>query len=199
MNVLYIGLCQWMDHLLHLTSALTWSILSSLIFVMMLENWPFPTKISVSTKRMNRNLFSCGLLFLASVMYFFEGVPYHVLPTATYDVQSVVPDPRRDNKMNITVQFAENTTAKGFFIVLQNVSEPPDLFIAVLTSDSPTTATIDSIPPSMYTMFVYDLEEKGLPNECPAYKHYDSITISGNGEFFYLCQASHVFCLYFSS
>ena len=127
-------------------------------------------------------------------------VPFHVLPTATYDVQSVFPDPSSDNKMSITVQFAENTKAKGFFIVLQNVSGPPDSFIAVLTSDSPTTTTIDSIPPSMYSMFVYDLEEKGLPNECPAYKHYDSITISGKGECcFYLCQPSHVFCLYFSS
>ena len=109
-------------------------------------------------------------------------VPYHILPTATYDVQSVFPDPSSDNKMNITVEFAENTRAKDFFIVLQNVSGPPDLFITILTGDSPTTATIDSIPPSMYTMFVYDLEEKGLPNECPAYKHYDSITVSGNGE-----------------
>ena len=80
--------------------------------------------------------------------------------------------------MNITVEFIENTTAKGCFIVLQNSPVSPDMFVAVPLSQS----SIENIPASMYSVFVHDLEQDGTPNTSPAYEQTNYIAVSGKSK-----------------
>ena len=79
--------------------------------------------------------------------------------------------------MDVTVEYIENTTAKGCFIVLQNSSVSPDMYVAVPRSHT----SIENIPASMYSAFVYDLEQGGMPNTSPAYEQTNS-TVSGKGK-----------------
>ena len=99
-----------------------------------------------------------------------------MLYTATYDVQSVTAVVSGENELDVTAEFVENTTAKGYFLVLCNTSGPPDTFIAV-TKPAP----IENIPASIYILLLYDLEEDGLPNMNPAYEHNNSISVHGEG------------------
>ena len=87
----------------------------------------------------------------------------------------------------MTVEFIENTTAKGCFIVLQNSSVSLDTFVAVPRSQT----SIENIPASMYAVFVYDLEQNGIPNTSPAYEQTNYITVSGEGKKIFL---SWYFC-----
>ena len=105
-------------------------------------------------------------------------------------MQNVSSDTKGENKMSFTVEFVENTTAKGFFVVLKNNSGPLDIFIAVPRRDF--SAVSKKIPASTYTLSFYDLEENGLPNAYAAYKNDDSITVSGKGEGDFL--ELHTFC-----
>ena len=92
--------------------------------------------------------------------------------------------------MDMTVEFIENTTAKGCFIVLQNSPMSPDMFVAVPRSQS----SIENIPASMYSLaFVYDLEQDGMPNRSPAYEQTNTITVSGKGKK-HICQSIFHFC-----
>ena len=84
--------------------------------------------------------------------------------------------------MDVTVEFIENTTAKGSFIILQNISQSRDTFVAVPRSQT----LIENIPASMYTVFVYDLEQDGMPNTSQAYEQTNYITMSGEGKKTYL-------------
>ena len=113
-----------------------------------------------------------------------------ILFAATYDVQNAFAFASDENQLNVTVDFIENTTATGYFMVLESTSGPPDAFVAVGTPDDTTrnVTVIDGIPASTYTMIVYDLEEDGLPNRSPAYEQSDSITVHGAGELFYTTQ-----------
>ena len=97
--------------------------------------------------------------------------------SATYDVQGASLTASGQNMIDMTVEFIENTTAKGYFVVLQNSSDSPDIFIAVPRSQS----SIENIPASMYTGFVYDLEQDRIPNMSPAYEQ-TNITVSGKGK-----------------
>ena len=81
------------------------------------------------------------------------------------------------NKMDVTMEFIENTTANGCFIVLQNSPVSRDMFVAVSRSQS----SIENIPASMYAVLFYDLEQDGIPNTSPAYEQ-TNITVSGKGK-----------------
>ena len=98
--------------------------------------------------------------------------------TATYDVQTAVAKASGNNTIGIDVEFIENTTAKGCFVVLQNLSESHDMFVAVPRSQS----SIENIPASMYAVLIYDLEQDGMPNTSPAYEQTNYITVSGIGK-----------------
>ena len=99
------------------------------------------------------------------------------LLSATYDVQVASLSASGQNKMDVTVEFIENTTAKGCFLVFQNSSESPEVFVAVSRSQS----SIENIPASLYAVFVYDLEQHGIPNTSPAYEQ-TNITVRGKGK-----------------
>ena len=80
------------------------------------------------------------------------------------------------------MEFIENTTAKGYFIVFQNMSGPPDVFRAMPRSEA--TTTLDDIPASTYTPVFYDLEQDSLPNKSPAYEQINNVSVDGTGEGF---------------
>ena len=80
------------------------------------------------------------------------------------------------------MEFIENTTAKGYFIVFQNMSGSPDVFRAMPRSEAKTT--LDDIPAGTYTPVFYDLEQDSLPNESPAYEQTNTVSLDGTGEDF---------------
>ena len=80
--------------------------------------------------------------------------------------------------MDVTVEYIENTTAKGCFIVLQNSPVSHDMFVAVPQSQT----SIENIPASMYSAFVYDLEQEGTPNTSPAYGQTNYIAVGGKSK-----------------
>ena len=102
--------------------------------------------------------------------------------TATYDVQSVTAEISGENSMDFTVEFIENTTATGYFLVLLNESGPPDMFRAIILRPGNNMTSTEKVPASTYSTFVYDLEENGLPNTNPAYEQNNTFTVYGVDE-----------------
>ena len=113
-----------------------------------------------------------------------NGKTNNIYFSATYDVQYASLTASGQNKMDMTVEFIESTTAKGCFIVLQNSPVSPDMFVAVPRSQT----SIENIPASMYSVFVYDLEQDGMPNTSPAYEQNNYTAVSGEGKKTYLSQ-----------
>ena len=73
------------------------------------------------------------------------------------------------SEIEITVHFIHNSFAMGCFVVLQSDNGSPDEFRVLLRSGSDLLVTdMISVPPSTYTLYVYDLEEDGHINEMPA-------------------------------
>jgi hypothetical protein len=113
-------------------------------------------------------------------------IGYNYVSTATYDVQSAAADTTKgtNNKIKLTGEFIENTTAQGCFVVLQCEYRNPDVFRALLLPDDFSTSvqsTIHDVISSTYNMLVYDLEEDGLPNSHPAVEQNTTVTVMGNG------------------
>ena len=91
---------------------------------------------------------------------------YVTFLSATFDVQTVTVE---GSEIEITVHFISNSLAIGCFVVLQSDSGSPDEFRVLLRSGSDLTLTdMISVPPSTYTLYVYDLEEDGHVNREPA-------------------------------
>ena len=88
-----------------------------------------------------------------------------------------------NKEIAVNVEFVENTTAKGYFIVFQhNTSGLPDTFRAV--SQTKATTTLEDLPAGTYIPVFYDLERDGLPNVSPAYELNNTVTVDGTGEDF---------------
>ena len=119
-------------------------------------------------------------------------IGYNYVFTATYDVQSAAADTTKgtDNGFTFTGEFIESTTAQGCFIVLESEYGNPDVFRALLLPDDSSTyvqSIIDNILSSTYHVFVYDLEEDGLPSSHPAVEQSTTVTVLGNGECLLIC------------
>ena len=66
-------------------------------------------------------------------------------------------------------EFMSGSQATGCLVVLQGPPSSPDIFRALLkTQSQDTVSTTVPVPPSTYTVYGYDLEENGLPNTTPA-------------------------------
>ena len=92
----------------------------------------------------------------------------------TYDVQNATA--KGDNEIEVTVHFISNSPAMGCLVVLQSDSGSPDEFRVLLRSGSDLTVSdMISVPPSTYTLYVYDLEEDGHVNREPAILPEDRI------------------------
>ena len=95
----------------------------------------------------------------------------------TYDVQNATAE--GGGEIEITVHFISNSLAIGCFVVLQSDSGSPDEFRVLLRSGSDLTMTDTiSVPPSTYTLYVYDLEEDGHVNREPAILPEDRIHVT---------------------
>ena len=87
---------------------------------------------------------------------------------ATYDVQHALAE-ETGSEIEMMLQFISNSRAMGCLVVLQSDSGSPDEFRVLLRSGSDLTVTdMISVPPSTYTLYVYDLEEDGHVNREPA-------------------------------
>ena len=95
---------------------------------------------------------------------------------ATFDVQTATVE--GGSEIEITVHFISNSLAIGCLVVLQSDSGSPDEFRVLLQSGSDLTVTdMISVPPSTYTLNVYDLEEDGHVNREPAILPDDSMRV----------------------
>ena len=66
-------------------------------------------------------------------------------------------------------EFMSRSRAAGCLVVLQGPRSSPDIFRALLTTQSQDTVSTNvPVPPSTYTGYGYDLEENGLPNTMAA-------------------------------
>ena len=84
--------------------------------------------------------------------------------TATYDVQSAIAEVM-GSEIKIKVQFIHNSQNLGCIVVLQPNDGSPDEFRVLQLSGSDLTLTDKiSVPPSVYTAYVYDLEQNGYIN-----------------------------------
>ena len=101
-------------------------------------------------------------------------------PVATFDVQNAIAN--GGSEISMTGQFINNSRAPGCFLVFQCDDGSPDEFRVILRNvlESSVTAMI-SVPPSTYTMYVYDLEEDGNIIIEPAY--FQRSTIETDGKF----------------
>ena len=88
--------------------------------------------------------------------------------TATYDVQSLSVEEEGGGVL-VRGEFMSGSRATGCLVVLQGPPSSPDIFRALLrTQSQDTVSTTVPVPPSTYTVYGYDLEENGLPNTMPA-------------------------------
>ena len=89
--------------------------------------------------------------------------------TATYDVQSLSVEEEEGGGVLVRGEFMSGSRAAGCLVVLQGPPTSPDIFRALLrTQSQDTVSTTVPVPPSTYTVYGYDLEENGLPNTMPA-------------------------------
>ena len=103
----------------------------------------------------------------------------------TFDIQNVTVIGVGDgNEVILIAEFMKHTTAIGYFVLLQSQHESFDVFRFVLRSKSSTilTSTIINIPSSIYNVFVYDLQQGGLPNTRPAYEDSKDLAVFMNGK-----------------
>ena len=116
----------------------------------------------------------------------------YIFPTATFDVQ-VFTASGEDSWITVTGEFINDTLATGCFIVIQSNSSTADIYRALLRQDSEQTVSGNiSVPPSVYTVYAYDLEENALPYPLPAISSGTPITINTpHGQYIYTCYCVH--------
>ena len=97
---------------------------------------------------------------------------------ATFDVQDITVT-TSGSEIFVTGVFAADSAAKGLFVVLTSEDDSPDEFRAVLREGQGDSGI--TVPPSTYTLLVYDLEENALPNENTAFVSSEKIYLK-NGK-----------------
>ena len=105
-------------------------------------------------------------------------------------MQIVIPT-ASDSDIIVIEVFVADSAAKGVFVVLQSEDDGSgDEFRAVLREGQGDSAI--TVPPSTYTLLVYDLEENALPSENVAFTSSEKITVE-NGNSVYTHK--HVYIL----
>ena len=119
------------------------------------------------------------------------------LLAVTFDVQTGRVE--EGSEIEITVHLISNSRAMGCFVVLQSDSGSPDEFRVLLRSGSDLTLTdMISVPPSTYTLYVYDLEEDGHINTEPAVLPDDRIHVTKNSKLNEQCMHQCIYCIIIS-
>ncbi|CAI8008565.1 hypothetical protein GBAR_LOCUS5864 [Geodia barretti] len=97
----------------------------------------------------------------------------------TYDVQRMSVEERGVGGVLVRGEFMSGSRATGCLVVFEGPPSSPDIFRALLrTQSQDTVSTTVPVPPSTYTVYGYDLEENGLPNTTPAVILESQLTIS---------------------
>lgn len=88
---------------------------------------------------------------------------------ATFDVQSVIVE-ENGSIIAVTGKFITDSYAKGCFIVVQFNGSIADGYYAIPRNGLEQTCygAITHMASSSYTLFAYDIEDNGLPNEIAA-------------------------------
>ena len=78
------------------------------------------------------------------------------------------------------VHFIDNSRAIGCFVVLKSDSGSPDEFRVLTRTNisTPTVATMVDAPPSIYTMYVFDVEMSGDINTNPAFIYPNEVDVT---------------------
>ena len=94
---------------------------------------------------------------------------YTYFSTATFDVQTVTVEDN-GSMIAVTGRFITDSYAKGCFIAIQFNETIADDYYALPQNGLEQTQykTIFNVPSSTYTLFAYDIENDGLPNEMAA-------------------------------
>ena len=104
------------------------------------------------------------------------------LPSAaTYDVQDPMVESVAKNKISISLDFIEESSALGCFVVIEDhfaTSEDTFLVMKRYAMDSTISQNI-SVSASTYTVYFYDLEDNALPNAHPAVSTLQVISVNG--------------------
>ncbi|CAI8051907.1 hypothetical protein GBAR_LOCUS28403 [Geodia barretti] len=100
----------------------------------------------------------------------------------TYDVQSLSVE-EEEGGVLVRGEFTSGSRATGCLVVLQGPPSSPDVFRALLrTQSQDTVSTTVPVPPSTYTVYGYDLEENGLPNTMPAVLLENQILLNSDAD-----------------
>ena len=93
---------------------------------------------------------------------------YTLNSTATFDLQNFKATVE-DEKLKVSADFIIKSHARGCFLVIEGNASSPDIFQAIEREDSEQDVeeSVD-VPPSMYTVYAYDIEETALPHPIPA-------------------------------
>ena len=108
-------------------------------------------------------------------------VGFHLpVSAATFDIQN--PTASKDgSNIKVEGEFISGTFATGCFILIQCNDSTADIYRALLRQGSEQTVSeVISVPPSIYTVYAYDLEENALPNPLPAVSSGTPINITSD-------------------
>ena len=103
--------------------------------------------------------------------------------TATFDVQSAVVESVYDNMISLCLEFIEDSSAIGSFVVLGDHFSTEDTFVVLKWNvmDSTISQNI-SVSASTYTVYFYDLEDNALPNTHPAVSTFQVVSVNGQSK-----------------
>ena len=110
--------------------------------------------------------------------------------TATFDVQNAVVESVYDNMISLCVEFLENSSAIGSFVVLGDHFSTEDTFVVLKQNAMNSTILYQSISVSAsnYTVYFYDLEDNAIPNVHPAFSTLQVVSVNGSSK--YVCSSS---------
>lgn len=119
---------------------------------------------------------------------YYNNVPKHyphlVFSQATFDVKDVILTNNGSDTV-ITAHFITDSPAKGLFVVFHSDDGSPDQFRALSRGGQEESLSSSIIvPPSTYSVLVYDLEENSLPNSNPIFRILDQQLTMTTGKSF---------------
>ena len=107
---------------------------------------------------------------------------FHTL-TATFDVQNGMVESVYDNMVILCLEFIEESSAIGSFVVLEDHFSTEETFVVLKRNAMKNTISQNiSVSASTYTVYIYDLEDNALPNTHPALSTFQVLVINGQSK-----------------
>ena len=103
---------------------------------------------------------------------------------ATFDVQNPMVESVADNMISISLEFIEESSALGCFVVLEDHFNTNITFVVLKQNAMDSTISQNiSVSASTYTVYFYDLEDNALPNTHPAVSTLQVVSVNGSSKF----------------